>query len=69
MTKILIIEEDKKEAMRLGADYYMAKPFSMSKLNDLISKLYKSIGAFRDSNPLYLGGHFYFLFQNCITDL
>lgn len=31
--------EDKREAMRLGADYYMAKPFSMSKLNELIMKL------------------------------
>ncbi|MDD5173299.1 MAG: response regulator [Candidatus Omnitrophica bacterium] len=33
------LEEDKKEAMRLGADYYMAKPFSMSKLNETIAKL------------------------------
>jgi DNA-binding response OmpR family regulator len=32
-------EEDKKEAIHLGADYYMEKPFSMSRLNDLISKL------------------------------
>ena len=33
------LEEDRKEAMRLGADYYMAKPFSMIKLNELILKL------------------------------
>ena len=33
------LEEDKNEAIRLGTDYYMAKPFSMSKLNDIISKL------------------------------
>jgi two-component system alkaline phosphatase synthesis response regulator PhoP len=33
------LEEDRKEAMRLGANYYMAKPFSMSELNELITKL------------------------------
>ena len=33
------LDADKQEAMRLGADYYMAKPFSMSNLNNLISKL------------------------------
>lgn len=33
------IEEDRQEAMRLGVDYYMAKPVSMSKLNELIARL------------------------------
>ncbi|MDD5174479.1 MAG: response regulator [Candidatus Omnitrophota bacterium] len=33
------LEEDKKEAIRLGADYYISKPCSMSKLNELIAKL------------------------------
>ena len=30
------LEEDKKEAIRLGADYYIEKPFSMNKLSDCL---------------------------------
>lgn len=30
-------EDDKKEAMKLDADFYISKPFSMERLNNLLS--------------------------------
>lgn len=32
-------DEDRKDAIRLGVNYYICKPCSMSKLNDLIVRL------------------------------
>jgi CheY-like chemotaxis protein len=33
------VEEDRREAMRLGADYYLTKPVSIAGLRALIAKL------------------------------